>query len=85
MQEKKALSSRGRGRLRGFLEKKNKIKKIILELYWVKIKTLEQKVGGMERSSGIREELKHVPTAVSLFGCEGATREKPRGSPVIAR
>jgi hypothetical protein len=37
----------------------------------VKIKTLEQKVGGMERSSGVREELKHVPTAVLLFGCEG--------------
>lgn len=64
-------------------KEKEKNKKIILELYWVKIKTLEQKVGGMKRSSGVREELKHVPTAVSLFSCEGVgKRRKGNENPI---
>lgn len=65
------------------LKKKIIIKKIILQLYWVKIKMIEQEVGGMERSFGVRELLKHVPTAVSLFGCEGVgKRRKGNENPI---
>lgn len=40
-------------------------------------------MGGTERSSGVREELKQVPTAVSLFGCEGVgKRRKGNENPI---
>lgn len=40
-------------------------------------------MGGMERSFGVRELLKHVATAVSLFGCEGVgKRRKGNENPI---